>query len=132
MRDSFQQKLPHLEKKKFILVGEETIYFDQCDQNIEFLFKLLEDERMPFEQKEKIARSILTKYLHLKTMDRRRAFILYILSIRNQSGFYILLQNLIEAIKKGRIAKPIGRAIVRKLKKKGIAIDPELLEIVRS
>jgi hypothetical protein len=55
-------------------------------------------------------------------------FVLYILSIQNPSSFYILLKNLIKAIKEGRISKAIGRAIVRRLKKKGIAIDPELLE----
>jgi hypothetical protein len=43
-----------------------------------------------------------------------------------------LVKNLIKAIKEGRISKAIGRAIVRRLKKKGIAIDPELLEVVSS
>ena len=138
LRDSFPQNLPHLEKKKFILVGGEKIYLDQCDQNLEYLFKILEDETIPFEEKEKVARSILTKYLDLKTMNGRIAFVLcivfvlYILSIQNPSGFYILLKNLIKAIKEGRISKAIGRSIVRRLKKKGIAIDPELLEVVSS
>jgi hypothetical protein len=58
--------------------------------------------------------------------------ILYILSIQNPSGFYILLKNLIKAIKEGKIPKAIARIIVRKLRKKGIAIDPELLEVVVS
>jgi len=138
LRDSFPQNLSHLEKKKFILVGGEKIYLDQCDQNLEYLFKILEDETIPFEEKEKVARSILTKYLDLKTMNGRIAFVLcivfvlYILSIQNPSGFYILLKNLIKAIKEGRISKAIGRSIVRRLKNKGIAIDPELLEVVSS
>jgi hypothetical protein len=138
LRDAFPQNLPDLEKKKFILVGGEKIYLDQCDQNLEYLFKILEDETIPFEEKEKVARSILTKYLDLKTMNGRIAFVLcigfvlYILSIQNPSSFYILVKNLIKAIKEGRISKAIGRAIVRRLKKKGIAIDPELLEVVSS
>lgn len=57
-------------------------------------------------------------------------FILYILSIHNPSGFYILLRNLIKAIKEGRISKPIGRLIAKRFKKKGIPIDPEYLEIL--
>ena len=65
-------------------------------------------------------------------MNGRIAFVLYILSIQNPSGFYILLKNLIQAIKEGRISKAIGRSIVRRLQKKGIAIDPELLEVVSS
>lgn len=138
LRDSFPQNLPHLEKKKFILVGGEKMYLDQCDQSLEYLFKILEDETIPFEEKRKVARSILTKYLNLKTMNGRIGFVLcivsvlYILSIQNPSGFYILLKNLIQAIKEGRISKAIGRSIVRILQKKGIAIDPELLEVVSS
>ena len=103
LRDAFPQNLPHLEKKKFILVGGEKIYLDQCDQNLEYLFKILEDETIPFEEKEKVARSILTK----KTLNGRITFVLYILSIQNPSGFYILLKNLIKAIKEGRISKAI-------------------------
>lgn len=138
LRDSFPQNLPDLEKKKFLLVGGEKIYLDQCDQNLEYLFKILEDETIPFEEKEKIARSILTKYLNLKTMTGRInfvlciVFVLYILSNQNPSGFYILLKNLIKAIKEGRISKAIGRSIIRRLQKKGIAVDPELLDVVSS
>jgi hypothetical protein len=33
-----------------------------------------------------------------------------------------------KAIKEGRISKAIGRVIVRRLQRKGIAVDPELLE----
>jgi hypothetical protein len=103
---------------------------------LEYLFKILEDETIPFEEKKKISRLILTKYLDLKTFNGRInfvlciVFVLSILSIQNTSGFYILLKNLIKAIKEGRISKAIGRAIVRKLQKKGIAVDPELLEVV--
>ena len=102
------------------------------------MLKILEDKTIPFEEKEKVARSILTKYLDLKTMNGRITFllcivfVLYILSIQNPSRFYILLKNLIKASKEGRISKPIGRSIVRRLKKKGIAIDPDLLEVVSS
>lgn len=138
LRDSFPQNLPHLEKKKYILVKGEKIYLDQCDQNFEYLFNILEDKTIPFEEKEKVAHSILTKYLDLKTMNGRIGFVLcigfvlYILSIQNQPGYYILLKNLIKAIKEGRISKPIGRARIRKLKNKGIPIDPELLEVISS
>lgn len=105
---------------------------------MKYLFKVLEDKGIPFEEKEKITRSIFSKYLNLKTMNGRVTFvlcivlILYILSIQNQSGFIILLKNLIRAIREGKISKAIGRAIVRRLQKKGVDIDPELLDIVNS
>jgi hypothetical protein len=48
------------------------------------------------------------------------------------SSYYIILKNLIKAIKQGKISKVVGRAIIRKLKKKGLPVDPELLEVVNS
>ena len=68
-----------------------------------------------------MARSVLTKYLYLKAMNGRIAFVLcidfvlYILSIQNQASHYIILKNLIKIIKEKRILKAIGRSIVRKL-----------------
>lgn len=138
LQDSFPQNLPHLEKKKFILVDGEKIYFDQCEQGLVYLFKMLADENFPYEAKEQLARSILTKYLNRETMSGLKSFalciivLLYLLSIQNQSGYYIMLQNLIRAIKEGRMSKPIGRLIVRRLRKKGVLIDPELIDIVSS
>ena len=138
LRDAFPQNLPDLEKKKYILVGEEKIYLDQCDQNLKYLFKILEDEKIPFKEKEQQARAILTEYLNLKTMTGRITFVLCIVLIlsilfnQNPSGFYILLKNLIKAIKDGKISKALGRALVRRLQKKGIPVDPELLEVVNS
>jgi len=43
-----------------------------------------------------------------------------------------LLKNFIKAIKEGEISEAIGQSRVRRLQKKGIAIDPELLEVVSS
>ena len=83
--------------------------------------------------------SILTKYLDLKTVNGRLNFVLCIVficyafvSIGDSSSYHILLRNLIKAIKQGKISKVVGRAIIRKLRKKGIPVDPELVEIVNS
>lgn len=138
LSDAFPQNLPHLEKRKFILVGGEKIYLDYCNQNLKYLFKILEDDNIPFEEKERVARSILTKYLNLQTMTGRVnfviciGFIFYILFNTNTAGFYLLLQNLIKAIKEGKISKAVGRAIVRRLQKRGVVLDPELLEVLSS
>lgn len=93
---------------------------------------------MPFKEKEKITRSILTKYLSPETADGHVnfvfciVFILYVFSNQNMSRYSLILKNLIEAIKEGRVSKIVGRAIVRKLKKRGLPIDPELLEVINS
>ena len=88
LRDAFPQNLPDLEKKKFILVGGEKIYLDQCDQNLKYLFDILEDETILFEERKEIAHSVLTKYLNLKTAFGRRNFVLCIVFIS-----YILFSN---------------------------------------
>ena len=111
LRDAFPQNLPDLEKKKFILVGEEKIYLDQCDQNLKYLFDILEDETIPFEERKEIAQSVLTKYLNLKTPFGRRnfalciTFIIYILFTKRHSSFYLMMRSLIKAIREGRITK---------------------------
>lgn len=136
--DAFPQNLPDLEKKKFLLIDGEKLYLDQCDPTMEYLFKILEDETIPFEERKMLAYSILTKYLNLKTQSGRRNFtlcivlIFQILSSQNRSSFYIMMQNLITAIREGQISKGIGRLIVRRLRKKNIVIAPELIEVVAS
>lgn len=135
LREALPQTLPELDRQKFILVDKGKIYLDQCDQNLEYLFRILKDTHVPFEEKEKLTRSILTKYLNLKTAEGRLNFVLcivFILSlffIQDISSYHILLKNLIEAIKEGRIPKGIGRAIIRQLKKRGLLVNPELLEV---
>jgi len=49
LRDALLQNLP--DKKKFILLNGEKFYLDQCNQNLEYLFKALEDPVIPFEEK---------------------------------------------------------------------------------
>ena len=136
LRKGLPQNLPELERNKFILVDGKKVYLDLCDQNIGYLFTILKDPTLPYEEKEKITRSILTKYLNLKTADGRVNFVLcivfmcYIFSTQDMSSYYIILKNLIKAIKEGRIPKIVGRAIIRKLKKRGLLIDPRLLDVV--
>ena len=138
LRDAFPQNLPELEKKKFILVKGKKIDLDYCDQNLEYLFEVLKDRTVPFKEKKELTSSILTKYLNLKTANERVnfvlciVFILYIFSIQDMSSYYIILKNLIKAIKQGKISKVVARAIIRQLKKKGLPVDPELLQVVNS
>ena len=130
--------MSHLEKKKFILVEGRKIYLDQYEQSLKYLFDILEDQNIPFDERKKIAHSVLTKYLNLKTLAGRRnfvlclVFIIYTLFTSHRSSFYLIMKNLIEAIRGGKISKPMARLIIRKLRKKGIPIDPELAEIVGS
>ena len=138
LRDSIPQNFSHLDKKKFILVNNEKMYLDQCNENLSYLFNILQDETIPFEERKQISHSILTQYLNLKTSFGRRNFVLciifiiYILFSNYRSSFYIMMKNLIKAIKEDKITKPMARFIIRKLRKRGVPIDPELVELVKS
>lgn len=48
----------------------------------------------------------------------------------NFVGYTILLNKLIEARKAGRLKKSLAKLMVQRLKKRGIPINPELLDIV--
>lgn len=138
LSESVPQNLSHLEKKKYILVNGSKIYLDQCNQNLKYLFTVLEDETVPFNDKKETAHSVLTKYLNLKTPSGRRNFVLCIVLIvsllfsNQRSSFYLMMKSLIKAVREGKITKPMARFMVRKLRKKGVPIDPELAELVAS
>lgn len=142
LSDASPQNLPELNRKlnrkKFLLVDGEKICLDQCDRSLDlhYLFGILADPQIPFEEREDQALSMFIKYLNLKTADRRLKFViclvfmLSIFSVHNMSAYHILLKTLIKAIKEGRISKVVGRAIIRQLRKKGLSVSPELLEVV--
>lgn len=128
------QNLAHLEKKKYsIIVDGKEILLDQCDPDLIYLFKVLEDDKIPFKEKQKIANSVLREYLNLNTVAGRRNFVICIvcvlslLAVSNMSAYYIMMQNLIKALKSGKISKAMARVIIRRLRKKGIIIDPGLI-----
>lgn len=132
LQNALPQNLAYLEEKKYILIGNEKVYFDQSDHNLQYLLRMLKDHNIPFHEKQKIANLILKKYLNIKDICIILCIvlILYMLYIQSTSGYYILLQNMIEEIKNGKILKPIGRYILRQLKKKAINIDPQFIEVV--
>lgn len=141
LREALPQNLPELGKKSFILVDRVDggkICLDQCEQNLEYLFNILTGTTLPFEEKEKVTGSIFAKYVNLKTMAGRLNFVLCIVSIlsvfaiHDIFSYHIILKHLMKAIKEGRISKVIGRAIIRILQKKGLPVNPELLDVIDS
>lgn len=123
-------------EKKFVIVDGEKIWLDQCDQNLEYLWKILNDKTIKPEEKNRQCLSILTNYLNLNTHRGRLNFIfcllaiLRILSVLDFTSYYMLLDNLIKALKAGKIPKRLVRRIVRKLLREKIPVDPELVQLV--
>lgn len=133
VRDALPYTHSELKKKNFILVNGEKIYLNQYDRNFEYLVKVLSDQNIPFKEKKELTGSILMEYLDLKTVNGRIRFvlcivsILHIFSIHDLSNYFIIMKNLIEAIKKGKISKVLARLIIRRLRSEGVEIDPELI-----
>jgi hypothetical protein len=119
-----------------IKVHGKTIYLDPYSQDLDYLFKILSDPSIPFEKRREIARSILLDYIDLSSVEKRSLFIigiviiLLILFSTNISSYLILIKTLIEAIKSGKISKALARAIIRKLKRKKIPVDPAFLDSI--
>lgn len=137
LRESMPQNLSHLDKEKFILVNGEKIYLNHCTP-VTYLFKVLNTDTIPFEEKKEVAHSVLKELLDLKTPSGRLNMVLCIIFMmiifyENQiSSFHAMMKALIQAIREGRISKPMARFIIRRLGKNKIPINPELIEIVSS
>jgi len=116
------------EKKRFVLMDLPENSLD--DNDFTYLFKILYDNNIPTEQKIKRTTIILKKYFDLTTTGRRIRSILAIvyilvqLSNINTSGFFAMMQSLIEALQKGKISKRLARIIIRRLQRKGVPVDP--------
>lgn len=55
--------------------------------------------------------------------------ILHLLAINDMSSYFILIQNLIKAIKNGKISKRLARLIIRRFLRLNILVDPELIQV---
>jgi len=57
---------------------------------------------------------------------------MYVLFNNHRSSFYLMMRSLIQDIREGKISKAMARFIIRKLRNKGVPIDPELAELATS
>ena len=55
--------------------------------------------------------------------------IIHIFALNDFSSSFILMQNLIKAIKSGKISKRLARLIIRRLLRLNVPVDPELIEL---
>jgi hypothetical protein len=126
------------EKEYFILVDGKKTFLNElkeCTPSYKYMFKVLMDKEIPFEEKQKTTVQIFKNHLDLGTMESKIKFLfciltmLYIFYFHNMSAYLILMQNLIKAIKEGKISKRLARFLIKKLLKKGVNIDPELIDL---
>ena len=123
-------------EKNFSMVPGKNNDLAQCEESLMYVFNILKDDAIPFEEKDNLVSSIFTKYIDFITPAGIRNFVLCIIAMIsifafvNQSAVHILFKYLIKAVKEGRISKAVARYIVKKLRNKGVPINPELMEVI--
>lgn len=122
------------EMKRWITadVGKDQI----IDNRWIYFFKFLGNPEIDYATKLEKANVFLKRQLNFNSKGERILFVLllvfffcglFFLDVNN--GFYALMEALLKALREGRLSKRIARAIIRKLKRKGIPVDEELVEI---
>jgi hypothetical protein len=115
------------------------VFLDYFNENFIFLAKVLNSQNIAEHTKNYEAHNALTEHLDLKTINRRVYFVLCIDNLLQMlyiqpdiASYYLMLGNLIEAIKEGKISKPVARLIFWHLKEKNIFITPEFKNLIDS
>jgi len=92
---------------------------------------------LPYSDRNKKAFIILKQQLNSGTMESLVRFLACVVSILvlftvlgNTTSVFLVMQNLLEALREGKTSKRVARILIRKLMRKGVLIDPELLEAV--
>lgn len=130
----------------YVPVGEITMLTDielgiedmeqLCSHNLNYLFRLLLNDKLPYQEKAEMVNQIIGKYLDWHTCHGRvvtflcLVSMLYMLFVLQSEGYYLLMKALIKAFKEGRISGAVVRTIIRKLTRKGVYVDPALVKIV--
>ena len=122
-----------LDKKSFIQVNGEKVYLENCENGFKYMFSILMDKELPYNEKKE-----LVTYIFRVNLDKSKPLklvlclipMLLILATQNPASYFLVIKNLIQAIKEGKISKRVARIIVRRLLKEGKMVDPELLDII--
>lgn len=109
----------------------------ECEPGWTFILEVLLNKDLPYSVREEKVKSFFRHQLSFQTKGDLVRFVACIVAIivlfvglGDTSSSFIVMQNLLEALKRGKISREVAKIIVRRLKRKGILIDPELLEAV--
>lgn len=87
-----------------MFIENEELSLILCDSDLQYILDTLQNEKILFEKREKIAHSVLTKFLDLSTNLKRIQFLLckiillFILYTAAHSSSDILVKNMFEAL----------------------------------
>ena len=124
-----------IKKRDLLILLEELEWLPGCQITIHNLHQVLEDSQILDSEKEKQAELFLFVIDKITNLDLKNSMItclvltLSSLYFSNTIGFNILIQALINALKKGKLSSRLFNIILRMLANRGIPID-EILEAV--
>jgi hypothetical protein len=114
---------------------EKKIVLNECDQPFKYIFQMLTDKEIPFEDRKKVSFKILIDHVDLKTAAGCIRFAFCIISImhifainNNMSSYFMLMENLKEAVKSGKISRRLIRFIIRRLLRLNMLVDLDLVK----
>ena len=122
-------------KRNLEILLAELQWLPGCEVSINNLHQVVEDSQILDSEKEKQAELVLLVIEKMTNLDLKNSMIVcFVLTVSslyfsNIIGFNILIQALINALKKGKLSSRLFNIILRMLAKRGIPID-EILEAV--
>jgi hypothetical protein len=107
----------------------------ECSYEFKYLVSILLDKEIPYYDRQKKALIILKQQLNSGTTESLVRFLACVVSILvlftvlgDKTSIFLMMQSLLEAVRKGKISKRVARILIRKLLRKGVPVDPELIE----
>jgi len=107
----------------------------ECNYDFKSLVSILSDKEIPYYDRQKKALIILKQQFDSGTTESLVRFITCVVSILvlftvlgDTTSIFLMMQNLLEALREGKILKRVARILIRKLLRKGVPIDTELIE----
>lgn len=108
-----------------------------CESSWNFILEILLNKDLPYSVREEKVKILVRQHLSFQTKADLVRFmacivgiILLLVTLKDNTSIFILMQSLLDAVKQGKIPKRIGRRIIRRLMRKNVLVDTELLEAV--
>jgi len=106
-----------------------------CENSWNFILEVLLNKDLPYSVREEKVKILVRQYFSFQTkadlvrfMSCIVGIILLLVTLKEDSTIFILMQSLLDAVKQGKISKRIARRIIRRLMRKNVLVDTELLE----
>ena len=123
----------HTDWEKGHIIGIDSL--GECNYDFKYLVSTLSNKEILYYDRQKKALIILKQQLNSGTTESLVRFLACVVSILvvftvlgDKTSIFLMMQNLLEALREGKITKRLARILIRKLLRKGVPVDLELIE----